>query len=436
MLPAITATALAITMNGRPLAPAPRTVVIAGTTYLPVRDLGRALGADIRYDAATRAVIATYHGTSSTLHIGNGLPLIGGHVYAPLRAVASIFHIGVAYDGPTRTIALTSATAEMPSYAHASNVATASQPALVTPKFPQSGAQVLDSYPAISAIIATQGGADIDPGAIHLLIDGNDVSANASVIGNQIVYTPRTPLSNGQHNVQVDGVDRSGVPFSGQWSFTSNYSPPNMTSSGGISAGSFGGLQSVYIDRAVGASDRYFDVVAYGPPGGYGNVTIDGVPGIYNLVPYGANRYVAQVTLPFGIDQPFARANVHFVGAGGQASDFTLPTTFQIYTIYRGRQFAPPPATPHPANTPGIDPGMPRRNVVRPTPVPIPHRVPLTNATARPVITPVPAVRPTVTAAPITPLPIVTPAARKRRILGTPRPIPTPTPVPKPVASP
>src|SRR5471030_122879 len=125
MLPAITATALAITMNGRPITPAPRTVVIAGTTYLPVRDLGRALGADISYNATNHYIVAIYNGTFSILHLGRmgtkglKLPFIGGHVYVPLRILANVFHVGVAYDGSARTIALTNAAGTMPSYAHA-----------------------------------------------------------------------------------------------------------------------------------------------------------------------------------------------------------------------------------------------------------------------------------------------------------------------------
>jgi hypothetical protein len=410
MLPAITATALAITLNGRPITPPPQALVVDGRTFVPVRALGQALDAGIDYRPATHDVIVSRTGRRVVLH---ALRTVNGRAYAPLRVAADAFGIDVAYSASGRTIALTTPP-NIPSYARRSDTARA---ALVTPKFPLPDAQIPDAYPAISALIAPQGGPTVNPSAIRLHVDDSDVTTNSTVIGDQIVYTPRTPLANGVHTVHVDGVDRDGVPFTGDWSFTSNYSPPNMTSTPSDAA-----LNSVYLDRTLGAGDRYFNVIAYGPPGGYGYVTIDGVPGIYNFSPQGIGRYVANVTLPLGIDQPFARANVHYTSANGQVTNYTLPTTFQVFTIYPSRLSAPAIVAP-PAPGPTLDPGIPKRGVIRPTPAPVASRVPLSTESASPVPTASPS-----------PSPTATPLTHKRRLLSTPHPIPTLAP--KPVASP
>jgi hypothetical protein len=431
MLLAMSVVALAITMNGKPVSPPPKAISVNGTTFLSLRDLARVFGGSVDYIAAKHLVIIKGNGQAARVML-QPRPgfLLHGHSYLPLRVIASAFHINATYDGPAKTIALTSRIAALPSYTHSASAAPVQHPAaLVTPRFPQSGAQIPDSFPAISALIAPQGGADINPSAIQMRIDGNDVTASATVIGNQIVYTPRMPLSNGVHSVQIDGTDRDGLPFTGAWSFTSNFTPPSTVAP---SPGLPVGLQTVYIDRALGAGDRYFDVIAYGQQGGLGTVTIDGVPGIYSLIPQGANRYVAHVTLPLGIDQPYARVNVHYAAAGGQMTDYALPATFQVYTIFPARVFAPQ-AAPAPAVAPTLDPGMPRRGVIRATPAPVASRVPLSAATATPP--PHPVATPTAHATPvpvITPIPAVTPPSHKRRILSTPRPVPTPTPTPKP----
>jgi len=432
MLPVIAAAALAITLNGRPISPPPHALVIDGAAYLPVREMAQVLGAGVTYEQQRHLItlaIDRRDGTFfSILHVGTAqrrsapsAPVIHGHLYLPLRLVAIALHVRVDYSAAKRTIAISTPqfiartagpVPAVPSYAHPASATM--HAALVTPKFPQPGASIPDAYPAISALVAPQGGSTVDPNAIRLYVDNNDVSANATVIGDQIVYTPHTPLANGVHSVHVDGVDRDGVPFTGDWSFTSSYSPPSVSASPSTVA-----LNSVYLDRAIGAGDRYFNVIAYGPPGGYGYVTVDGVPGIYNFNPQGVGRYVAQVTLPLGIDQPFAHAYVHYTSAGGQVMNYTLPTTFQVYTLYPANSIlAPAAATPTPTPFP-LDPGMPRRGVIRATPTPEASRVPLTTTDASP--TP-------------SPIPTATPLTHKRHILSTPRPMPTLSP--KPVATP
>ncbi|MFN2459586.1 MAG: stalk domain-containing protein, partial [Candidatus Velthaea sp.] len=425
-------------VDGRPVAPAPRGIVLAGRTLVPLRSLAAALGARVDYDAATRTVTVQRNGR----RVAVAAPFVNqGHAYVPLRTAAEALGFGVGFDAATHAIALRSARRPAPPAPVA--VATPEAPppiaAAVTQKFPQPGGAVADAFPAISARVEPQGGAPVDVAAIRLWIDGTDVTGNATVIGDEIVYTPRAPLAAGAHDVRVAGTDRGGVPFAADWRFTSNYVPPSTAASGS-------GLSSVFVDRVPVPGERYFDVIAYGPPGGYGYVTIDGVPGEFSFVQQGISRYVAHVYLPEGIDQAYAHAYVHYTDAHGGVVNYTIPSPLRLYTIFPAFRGPQPTAQPLPAPLATSTPAIPHRTFVRPMPTPAPSpdatRVPV--LLIRPVASPSPAPPPVHKRVPLTNVPasmqsgpavVETPHARVLRARPSPSPSPSISAAPAPRAS-
>jgi hypothetical protein len=64
---------------------------------------------------------------------------------------------------------------------------------------------------------------EIDTDSVRLLVDGEDVTANATVDSTTVEYTPVTPLAEGSHDVTLEVADEWGNeadPFS--WTFTVN----------------------------------------------------------------------------------------------------------------------------------------------------------------------------------------------------------------------
>lgn len=62
----------------------------------------------------------------------------------------------------------------------------------------------------------------------RVLIDGQDVSNQVRLIGNQILLTPQNPLSNGQHQVSVDALNLIGIAQRANWSFNVAGAPSNI----------------------------------------------------------------------------------------------------------------------------------------------------------------------------------------------------------------
>lgn len=97
-------------------------LIINGTTYLPVRTIGEALGAQIDYDAATNSVTIKRYDLDSywrvmladgTLYLDNLKTLMGvdvkvinGRTMLPLRQVAEFTNVHADWNGTTRTINL------------------------------------------------------------------------------------------------------------------------------------------------------------------------------------------------------------------------------------------------------------------------------------------------------------------------------------------
>lgn len=437
---ALTFAAFTVTLDGRTVLPRARTAVADGRVLLPVRAVGRALDADVGYDAAARTITLRRGRRAARLPASGAVRVIAGRAYAPLRALANAFGVGVAYDAATRTVALRErGTAARGGDAPAGGAVSAGTPALagtgsqqaanggavatgvsagvtIAGLKPADGAVVHEPYPTIAARV--DGVAAIDRGSLRLVVDGRDVSADASVVGNAVVYTPRTALPPGDHTVTL-----SANQLTRTWSFGDSFvfaTPPP-----GTFFGTSGGppVEAIYFDRYVGPGTNAFDVIVRGVPGLVGVVAVDGVSTLFPLQVVTTDAYVAHVVLPPGLYQPFARVAMRLTLPGGEARTIVLPQTVQLQT-------ARPPAAPPPAPSAAPELARPRATIA-PAPVARPRTTratptPASAATpARATKLPLPAV------ATPSPAPSATPtsAARKREILRR-RPSPSPSPAP------
>ena len=422
MIHALTFAAYAVTLDGKTVLPHARAAVADGHVLLPVRALGEALGADVGYDGRAHTITVQRGTHVATISARGAVRVLNGSAYAPLRTAATAFGLGIAYDARTRTVALDggsarSAHAVRPDSTKRANVPPSdSVPArapFAVAQTPSNGAQVHDPYPSISVRFA--GAAGIDPRSLRVLLDGRDVSAEAAVVGDQVLLTPRRALPAGEHSVAVTARDAgSGASLASSWTFADDFAFATAPAPTPFP------VSAIWIDRWILPGTNAFDVYVNGAPGMVGYVGVDGVGGFFPMRVYSANSYVAHVVVPNGVNQPFARVAARITLPNGQTQTIVLPQQINLVTPPIVMPPAPvpaPSATPHPWRRVLIDSPPPSarpttRPMVRATPAPAP---------AVPTASPMPA--PGATPAP------TTPPSRLRRILNR-RPTPAPSAAP------
>ncbi len=112
---------ITVMYNGTVLVADPPPVERSGRVLIGMRDIFEAMNASIQWNAATRTVTATHGATVVILQIGstvasvNGQPvtldvpaqIIGSSTYVPLRFVAEATGADVQWQGATRTVVIT-----------------------------------------------------------------------------------------------------------------------------------------------------------------------------------------------------------------------------------------------------------------------------------------------------------------------------------------
>ncbi len=137
-------------------------------------------------------------------------------------------------------------------------------PPVVTQRFPQPGSTVSNDRPNILVTFTDRGGAGMNTAAIRLLVNGQDVTARASVTEGAAAYSPPAPLS-GQVNVRLSMVDRAGNVSEDRFAFTVVIAQASL-------------IRAVTIDPTIplGPGD-VLTVTMVGEPGGQAAFTIAGV---------------------------------------------------------------------------------------------------------------------------------------------------------------
>ena len=85
---------------------------------------------------------------------------------------------------------------------------------------PEAGSQVNNAQPNIYATFSTFGDRGMDAQTLKIIVDGKDVSAQATRTAAFISYLPASTLGGGTVNVEVKGFDTAGNPLDFKWSFT------------------------------------------------------------------------------------------------------------------------------------------------------------------------------------------------------------------------
>jgi hypothetical protein len=239
-LPAIAlAQTLNVTLNGSPVPLSPPPVTRDGRVFVPLRGIFEQLGASVVYTNGT--INAQGNGHSIQLHIGSNQALVDGNgqqidvppfligasTYVPLRFVSQALGAQVNYDAGNRLVALSNGngppnevvTPEPRRFATAPPPNRPLRSPLTLGTVRPDRNQAVDSRrPTIEALF---GDTQADPNSVRVLIDGLDVTNQSSRSPNGIVFSPPSDLQSGEHTVQVTGRDMNARPFDRSWRFSS-----------------------------------------------------------------------------------------------------------------------------------------------------------------------------------------------------------------------
>jgi len=115
------ASAASIRLNGQPLATSAQPITLNGRTLVPMRDIFEALGAQVNYNPVTRGISALRASTKVDLQIGNRTaavnnipqaleqaPIVrGGVTFVPLRFVSTAMGANVRYNARNDRVVIT-----------------------------------------------------------------------------------------------------------------------------------------------------------------------------------------------------------------------------------------------------------------------------------------------------------------------------------------
>ena len=109
-----------IQLNGQPLATSSRPMIMNGRTLVPMRDIFEALGATVNYNSYTRGITAKRGTTNVNLQIGNRTAQVDGNsnyldqaplvrngvTFVPLRFVSNALGANVGWNGSTQLVSI------------------------------------------------------------------------------------------------------------------------------------------------------------------------------------------------------------------------------------------------------------------------------------------------------------------------------------------
>ena len=238
---------VSVTVNGQPAALSPAPIERAGRVFVPLRGVFEKLGASVVY--SNGQINAQGNNRAISLKIGstqasiNGQPaaidvapfIIGASTYVPLRFVAEALGANVNWDNSNRVVAITtSGNAAPPAQTITAQPAAQKSPLTLTNINPPRGGYVASVRPTISAGFAN---GTADPNTVKVYLDSLDITSGTTRAPNGIIYSPPSDLASQEHTVRVTGKDSNGLPFDRNWAFTSgtaqaqnfihNLVPPN-----------------------------------------------------------------------------------------------------------------------------------------------------------------------------------------------------------------
>lgn len=257
------------TLNGREVTLDVPAMEYRGSTLVPLRFMGEALGVDVRWDAAAYAVrISTETGVETdptsppTTGGSASIDIEGFGVTAPpaLRSgsvieftlrgtpggTASVQIPGVVKDIPLKettrgvytgsftvpnnakgAITVSKATAiaklavgrEEKLIQASTTFQVDNQPPGISATTPDANGRVNSLRPNITAVFDDQGGTGVDSNEVRIQIDGKDVTDDATITTNLLAYRPSKELTAGRHEVVVEVRDVAGNRATKSWTF-------------------------------------------------------------------------------------------------------------------------------------------------------------------------------------------------------------------------
>lgn len=240
----VSAQGIGLWVNGRPVnmgGQPPR--VVNGHLLVPLAAIGDPLGAILEWRPAVRVVYGRMNGHNFALPIGSRTAtvdgqtqtleapatLVLGRTLVPLRFVATALGANVRYENATRTVYVN----------NRRNVANEAAPPIVpvrpvprraprtrtndnrapviTGLTPKDEADVAGPRVVVRASFQDRGGSGIALGSAQLLINGLDVTDRSVVSGNSIVYRGR--ITPGPVEARVAVEDQAGNRATEVWTF-------------------------------------------------------------------------------------------------------------------------------------------------------------------------------------------------------------------------
>jgi hypothetical protein len=251
---------IGVTVNGQPVNLAPAPLERAGRVFVPLRGVFEHLGATVVY--ANGQINATRDRRQISLNVGStqatvaGRPvvideapfIIGASTYVPLRFVAQALGAEVNWDGSNQTVAVNMNMGGGPPM----NPPPMAQTVTPVPQAPdRSPIQIANARPGNDASVRSNRptiavnftGAHADPNSVHVMLDQLDITNDTSRSPGGIVYSPPSDLQPARHEVVIRGEDEQHRPFRMAWSFTSGSTPTQnfvnlMTPANGAAVGS------------------------------------------------------------------------------------------------------------------------------------------------------------------------------------------------------
>lgn len=233
---------------------------------------------------------------------------------------------------------LTVGNASAPLIQAAGAVTVDSAPPKVAELSPAQGATTEGLRPLIYATVSDAGGVGVDPAATRVILDGQDVTSQATVTPAFFSLKPAQPLALGAHTVRVTVADRAGNAATTEWPFT--VAPNTLVQSFESSATA---------GQAVGAGDTVrFTLRAQ--PGGRATVGLGGAAPDIALSETSPGVYTGQYVVQAGQSLQDAPVSAKFVAANGQTVTTALASGL---TVAAGAPTAPVITSPADGGTAG-----------------------------------------------------------------------------------
>jgi hypothetical protein len=359
------ASAPSVYVDGRQVVTDVPAIGDGGRMFVPLRVIEQ-LGAHVDFDASAGVADILWRGVEAKVYSGSSVAWVdgarmamdyaprefAGRMEVPLHFLTQAFRVDADYDAGTNTIAIVTG------QSRGNFVATNSGPTIAAssaysgpttggngygPSLPVNPPTVDDLRPSPDSVVGSTypqiyarldgNSSSVDPGTVHVIVDGGDVTSLATISSAYVSYTPSAGLTNGSHSVEVTGQSVDGASFDQTWSFRVDagrnydyaeqiigYYPPTY------GYGRFGFCPPGFSLYSPGpiylVAGNIVEVIFFSRffPWGSGFYTIGGIPGQFALYPwYGyPGYYWGMMTVPFGAH---ARAGVlaaHFKTSDGR----------------------------------------------------------------------------------------------------------------------